>query len=111
MDAKNVVGVGNVYASEALFSAGIRPRRAAGRLSRAECAALAGAVRNVLAAAIRAGGTTLRDYVGVDQGAGSFQRELCVYGRAGEACVRCGGAITRTVDGGRSTFFCRSCQT
>ncbi len=111
MDAHTVVGVGNIYASEACFRAGIRPRRAAGRLSRVECDNLASTIREVLQEAIEQGGTTLRDYVGVDSETGYFQRELMVYGREGEPCVRCETPVRRTIDNGRSTFWCAGCQT
>jgi formamidopyrimidine-DNA glycosylase len=110
MDSKNVVGVGNIYASEALFAAGVRPTRRAHTLRRNECAALAAAVRATLRAAVAAGGTTIRDYIGVDQDTGSFQRELKVYGRAGAPCRRCGAPITSIVQQGRSTYFCWRCQ-
>jgi len=110
MDAKVIVGVGNIYASEACWRAGVRPRRSAGSLTRRECAALAACVRAVLTAAIRAGGTSFRDYVGVAEDAGYFARELAVYERAGEACRRCGAAIRRTTDHGRSTYWCPACQ-
>ena len=99
MDAKNVVGVGNIYASEACFRAGVRPGRAAGRLTRAECDDLARSVKQVLRAAIRAGGTTLRDYVGVDDNIGFFQRQLQVYGRDGDACRHCGTTISQRCGG------------
>jgi formamidopyrimidine-DNA glycosylase len=110
MDGKVLVGVGNIYASEACWRAMVRPRRAAKSLSRRECDALAAAVREVLQAAITAGGTSFRDYVGVDEDAGFFARELAVYERAGETCRRCGGAIRRAVDSGRSTYWCSGCQ-
>ena len=110
MDAKVVVGVGNIYASEACWRAGVRPRRSAGSLTRRECAALAAAVRAVLTAAIAAGGTSFRDYVGVAEEAGFFARELAVYERTGEPCGRCGAAIRRTTDHGRSTYWCPTCQ-
>ncbi len=110
MDAGVLVGVGNIYASEACWRARVRPRRAAGSLSRAECDALATAVRTVLEAAIAAGGTSFRDYVGVAEDAGFFARELSVYERSGEACRRCGGIVRRTTDGGRSTYWCAGCQ-
>ena len=90
MDQRIVVGVGNIYASEALFRAGINPRRAAGRVSRARFAQLVEAVRDVLGEAIRQGGTTLRDYVNADGTPGYFRQELFVYERAGEPCRRCG---------------------
>lgn len=110
MDAGVLVGVGNIYASEACWRACVRPRRAAGSLTRAECAALATAVRTVLTAAIAAGGTSFRDYVGVGEDAGFFARELAVYERAGEACCRCGAPVRRTTDAGRSTYWCAGCQ-
>lgn len=110
MDGNAIVGVGNIYASEACWRAGVRPRRAAKSLRRAECEALASAVRDVLQAAIAAGGTTFRDYVGVDEDAGYFARELAVYERAGEPCRRCRQPIRRTTDGGRSTYWCAGCQ-
>lgn len=110
MDSRIVVGVGNIYACEALHMAGIHPSRPAGRISRARYAALAEAVRAVLADAIAAGGTTLRDYVGVDGGTGWFQLRLAVYGKAGEPCPRDCGPIRRRVIGQRSTFFCPVCQ-
>jgi len=110
MDAHVVVGVGNIYASEACWRAKVRPRRAAKTLTRAECEALATAVRDVLQAAIAAGGTSFRDYVGVAEDVGFFARELAVYERAAERCMRCGAVIKRAVDGGRSTYWCSGCQ-
>lgn len=110
MDGRVVVGVGNIYASEACWRAGVRPRRAAGSLRRTECDLLAQAVQDVLQAAIAAGGTSFRDYVGVAEDAGFFARELAVYERAGEPCRRCGALVRRTVDGGRSTYWCAVCQ-
>jgi formamidopyrimidine-DNA glycosylase len=110
MDAHVLVGVGNIYASEACWRARVRPRRRAGSLTRAECAALATAVRDVLSAAIASGGTSFRDYVGVAEDAGYFARELAVYERHDEPCRRCGEPIRRTTDGGRSTYWCRGCQ-
>jgi formamidopyrimidine-DNA glycosylase len=110
MDGHVLVGVGNIYASEACWRARVRPRRAARSLSKAECEVLAAAVRTVLQAAIAAGGTSFRDYVGVAEDAGFFARELAVYERAGEPCRRCGSAIRRAVDSGRSTYWCSGCQ-
>lgn len=110
MDGKNVVGVGNIYAAEALFRAGVRPTRAAHRLGRSTCEALAGAVRATLREAVAAGGTTIRDYIGVDHSSGRFQQRLAVYGRDGEPCLRCHTPIRRVVLAGRSTFYCRHCQ-
>ena len=105
-----VVGVGNIYASEALFAAGIDPRLAAGRLSRARCALLADAVRTVLARAVALGGSTLRDFRSAHGVDGAFQNEARVYARAGEPCLNCGTPIRRIVQGQRSTFFCPRCQ-
>lgn len=110
MDSHNVVGVGNIYACEACFRAGVRPRRAIGALRRADCERLAAAVCGVLQDAIAQGGTTLRDYIGVDRETGWFQQSLQVYGREGEPCRACGAAIKRVVSGGRSTFYCARCQ-
>ena len=110
MNSQLVVGVGNIYASEALFRAGVRPGRAARSLTRAECAALVKAIRAVLAMAIRHGGTTLRDYVGADGKPGYFRRKLFVYERAGEACRRCDTPIRQLVQGQRSTYYCPTCQ-
>ncbi|MBL9077683.1 MAG: bifunctional DNA-formamidopyrimidine glycosylase/DNA-(apurinic or apyrimidinic site) lyase [Planctomycetes bacterium] len=110
MDARVLVGVGNIYASEACWRAGVRPRRAAGSLSRRECEALATAVRDVLTSAIAAGGTSFRDYRGVGDDAGYFARELAVYERAGEPCRRCRAIVRRTIDGARSTYWCAGCQ-
>lgn len=110
MNAQVVVGVGNIYASEALYGAGIHPRRQAGRVARHRYAALAGAIGSVLRRAIRAGGTTLRDFHGGEGEPGYFRQQLDVYGRAGEPCRRCGEAIRVVVIGQRSTFYCKSCQ-
>ncbi|RMH15402.1 MAG: bifunctional DNA-formamidopyrimidine glycosylase/DNA-(apurinic or apyrimidinic site) lyase [Gammaproteobacteria bacterium] len=110
MNSRIVVGVGNIYASEALFMAGIDPRRPAGRISLKRYMKLAGAIRQVLTSAIEAGGTTLRDFVGSSGNPGYFSQELNVYGREGQPCPRCGGAIQKTIIGQRSTFFCRMCQ-
>ncbi len=110
MDAHVVVGVGNIYASEALFRAGIHPSRAAGRVSCARYDELALQVRAVLSASIEAGGTTLRDFMRNDGEPGYFSQALKVYGREGEACEVCGGPITMKVIGQRSSFFCKKCQ-
>ncbi len=110
MDNAVVVGVGNIYASEALFAAGIDPRRAAGAVSRARYARLAAEVKRILAWAIERGGTTLRDFINPDGAPGYFFRELNVYGREGEACKVCGSAIRQAVLGQRSTFWCPRCQ-
>ena len=110
MDSHVVVGVGNIYASEALFRAGVRPGRAAGRLTRDEYARIAAAVKAVLAAAIDVGGTTLRDYVNADGMPGYFRQKLYVYERAGEPCRTCGATIRHRVQGQRSTYWCAECQ-
>ena len=110
MDAKVVVGVGNIYASEALFRAGIHPARAAGRVSRERYDALVTHIRTVLGESIEAGGTTLRDFMRNDGEPGYFSQALKVYGREGEPCVVCGNAIAMKVIGQRSSFFCGRCQ-
>ena len=110
MDQRIVVGVGNIYASEALFRAGISPRRAAGRVARGRLDRLVGAVQEVLGEAIRQGGTTLRDYVSPDGTPGYFRQKLYVYERSGEPCRRCGTPIRQLTQGQRSTYFCPSCQ-
>ena len=110
MDSHVVVGVGNIYASEALFRAGISPRIAARRLTRARCQALAQAIRETLAAAITAGGSSIRDYVGGDGMAGNFQSNFAVYDRDGQPCNHCGTSIRRLLQGQRSTFYCAACQ-
>ena len=110
MDGRRIVGVGNIYASESLFRAGINPRKQAKRLSLENCEKLAAAIKHTLRAAIRAGGSTLRDFVGADGAAGYFQQRYWVYDRAGEPCRRCGAAIRHIVQGQRSTFFCPKCQ-
>lgn len=110
MNAAIVVGVGNIYASESLFKAGIHPRRAAGRISSQRYEALTVAIKDVLADAINAGGTSLRDFYGGDGEPGYFQLELQVYGRDGEECRSCGTLISAIVQGQRSTFYCKTCQ-
>jgi formamidopyrimidine-DNA glycosylase len=110
MNSHLVVGVGNIYASEALFRARIRPRRRASSLSRAETARLVRGVRAVLRQAIRAGGTTLRDYLGADGSPGYFRQRLYVYERRGEPCRRCGSAVRGISQGQRSTYYCPDCQ-
>jgi len=110
MNGRLVSGVGNIYANEALFRARIHPRRAAGRLARTDCARLVRAVRTALTAAIRAGGTTLRDYVGTDGNPGSFRQKLYVYERDGRPCRLCGTLIRKITQGQRSSYFCPTCQ-
>ncbi len=110
MNAAIVVGVGNIYASEALFRAGIRPGRQAKSLARNEIRKLVVAIKDVLALAVRVGGTTLRDYVGADGKPGYFRQELFAYERAGEPCRHCGESIRQRVLGQRSTYWCHRCQ-
>jgi len=110
LNSQLVVGVGNIYASEALFRARLSPRRAAGSMTRAQSAALVAAIRAVLTEAIETGGTTLRDYVNADGVPGYFSQRLYVYERAGEACRRCGTTIKQFVQGQRSTYWCPNCQ-
>jgi len=110
MNSQLVVGVGNIYASEALFRARLRPQRQARSLTRAEAARLVKSVRAVLAQAIRAGGTTLRDYLGADGSPGYFRQRLYVYERGGRPCRRCRTPIRAISQGQRSTYYCPSCQ-
>jgi formamidopyrimidine-DNA glycosylase len=110
MDGKVVVGVGNIYASEALFMAGIHPLRAAGRISAVRYEALARAIRDVLNRAIRHGGTTLRDFLNSDGNPGYFAQELLVYEREGQPCFQCKSSIKRKVIGQRSSYYCTQCQ-
>ena len=110
MDAHVVVGVGNIYASESLFHAGIRPGTAARRLTQSACARLVAAIRKVLTAAIAAGGSSLRDYVATDGELGYFQLQTRVYDRAGLPCRVCGTTIRRIVQGARATYYCPICQ-
>lgn len=109
MDARLVVGIGNIYASESLFLAGIDPRRPAGSLSLARLARLVPAIKTTLSAAIRAGGSTLRDFCG-PEGLGGFQVRHQVYGHAGLPCPRCGKPIRALRQGQRTTYFCPGCQ-
>src|SRR5690554_955491 len=110
MDSKTVVGVGNIYANEALFMAGIKPIRKAGLLTRRQSDELVARVKSVLAQAIEQGGTTLRDFVGGDGKPGYFQQQLLVYGRAGKPCVRCQKPLKEIRLGQRSTVYCTACQ-
>lgn len=110
MNGRIVAGVGNIYASEALFMAGIHPARAAGRISLKRYRGLATAIKKVLADAIEAGGTTLRDFVNGSGEPGYFAQRLLVYGRAGEACARCGAPIRERVLGQRASYYCPRCQ-
>ena len=110
MDSHLVVGIGNIYASESLFRAGISPLRAANRISLARYEILVPAIRETLADAIAAGGSSIRDYVHSDGGAGCFQIQAGVYDRAGEPCLRCGGVVRQIRQAGRSTYYCAGCQ-
>ena len=110
MNAEVVVGVGNIYASEALFRSGIRPDRMAGRLKLEELDKLVKAIKAVLAQAIKVGGTTLRDYVNANGSPGYFRQKLFVYERAGEPCRKCKSPISHLTQGNRSTYFCPVCQ-
>ena len=110
MDAQVVVGVGNIYAAEALFQAGIHPHRSASTLSIEHCAALVQAIQSVLSQAIAQGGTTLKDFQYGKQQLGYFQQHLQVYGRQGQPCVRCGESLQRMRLAQRSTVFCAQCQ-
>jgi formamidopyrimidine-DNA glycosylase len=110
MDQAVVVGVGNIYAAEALFAAGIDPRVAAGRIARARYARLARVVKRILARAIARGGTTLRDFRDADGSPGRFERELLVYGHEGERCSVCGATLRGERIGDRASVFCPRCQ-
>jgi formamidopyrimidine-DNA glycosylase len=110
MNAHVVAGIGNIYANESLFRAGIHPRARAGRLSRARCARLVEAVRDTLQAALAAGGSSLRDFVHSDGASGYFQQQYGVYGRAGQSCRVCGAIIKLARLGQRSSFYCPKCQ-
>ncbi|ROR98950.1 DNA-(apurinic or apyrimidinic site) lyase [Sinobacterium caligoides] len=110
MDNQVVVGVGNIYANEALFMAGIKPLAMAGGVSRQRYARLTLAIKQVLEKAIAEGGTTLKDFVGGDGKPGYFQQQLNVYGRTGEACVKCDGVLKEVKIAGRSSVFCARCQ-
>jgi formamidopyrimidine-DNA glycosylase len=111
MNSKIVVGVGNIYANEALFLAGIHPKRIAGRLSAERYDRLAQAIKKVLRAAIKSGGTTLRDFTAEDGRPGYFQQKLNVYGKADEPCPVCGTPIKHITLGQRATYYCPHCQT
>lgn len=110
MNSEVVVGVGNIYASESLFMAGIRPGRAARRITRKECEQLVCAIKAVLQRSITQGGTTLRDFVNSDGQPGYFAQSLFVYGREGKPCHSCSSTIKSSVLGQRSTFYCPQCQ-
>ena len=110
MDSHRVVGIGNIYASESLFRAGIDPRTAAGRISLKRLERLVQAIKTTLAAAIDAGGSSLRDFIHSDGSSGCFQQQYFAYGRGGEPCRVCGRRIRELRQGQRATFFCASCQ-
>jgi len=110
MDARQIVGIGNIYASESLYLARIDPRTPAGKISSPRCARLAQSIKATLRSAIRAGGSSLRDYVRSDGAHGCFQRRAWVYDRAGMPCRRCGAIIRRIVQGQRATYYCPRCQ-
>lgn len=110
MDGKTVVGVGNIYASESLFEAGIRPSMAAKRISKARYKKLTQEIKTVLLKAVKAGGTTLNDFTQADGKPGYFSHELQVYARAGEPCHRCSADIKSQIIGQRNTFYCANCQ-
>ena len=110
MDSHRVVGVGNIYASESLFRAGIDPRRAAGKISLQRLERLVPAIKLTLQNAIKAGGSSLRDFLSVNGQSGYFQQNYFVYNRAGEPCRVCGGLVRQIKQGQRSTFYCVTCQ-
>ena len=110
MDSKIVVGVGNIYASEALFRAGVHPKRAAGKVTKEKYSLLTTAIKEVLTEAIKAGGTSLRDFTQSDGKPGYFKQALKVYGRKGEPCNNCKKSITQAMIAQRSTFYCTHCQ-
>ncbi len=110
MDNHVVVGVGNIYANEALFRAGIKPQLAAGKLSLPRNATLVAEIRATLAEAIKLGGSSLRDFVDTAGKPGYFQQHYWVYGRGGDPCLRCGANIKQVRQGQRSSFYCGSCQ-
>ena len=110
LDQAIVAGTGNIYADEALFLAGVRPRRPAGRVTRAECERIAGGLRQVMLRSIETGGSSISDYVAPDGSDGAYQDERRVYARTGEACAACGAKIRRSVLGQRSAHWCPDCQ-
>jgi formamidopyrimidine-DNA glycosylase len=110
MDSHMVVGIGNIYAAESLYLSGISPLRSAQKISAARCDLLADAVKQTLSAAVAAGGSSVRDYVHSDGGAGCFQLQCAVYEREGEPCIGCGKPVRKIRQAGRSTFYCPQCQ-
>ncbi|ADH86297.1 bifunctional DNA-formamidopyrimidine glycosylase/DNA-(apurinic or apyrimidinic site) lyase [Desulfurivibrio alkaliphilus] len=110
MDNRVVVGIGNIYANEVLFAAGVHPQTPAGEISRARLKKICAAAREILTRAIAAGGTTIADFANAAGESGYFQVQLAVYGRGGQPCPRCGREIVRQVQAGRATYFCPRCQ-
>jgi formamidopyrimidine-DNA glycosylase len=110
MDAAVVVGVGNIYVSESLFRAGIHPARAAGRISHKRLVLLVEMIKQVLSEAVKAGGSSISDFVHADGKPGYFSHAFRVYGRQGETCLSCGKLIKRLIQAGRSSFYCSGCQ-
>ena len=110
MDGRRIVGVGNIYASEALFRAGINPKKAARRLTARECERLAKSIKDTLRAAIKAGGSSIQNFLAADGAAGEYQVRTLVYDRGGQKCRRCASLIRRLVQGQRSTYYCPTCQ-
>lgn len=110
MDSKIVVGVGNIYANESLFYAGINPNRAAGKISLERYRLLAKSIKKVLRAAIKQGGTSLKDFIKTDGQPGYFKQKLAVYGREGEPCIQCRKPIKHLVQGQRASYYCSHCQ-
>ena len=110
LDQRVVAGLGNIYVCEALYRAGISPKRMAGRLSIAETESLTGHIKDTIGAAIEAGGSSLKDFANTDGDLGYFQHSFAVYGREGEPCNNCGAEIKRIVQSGRSSFYCAACQ-
>jgi len=110
LDQRRIAGVGNIYADEALFRARIHPLRPAGSLSRAQCEALADAVRDALGAGLAAGGATIDDFRHADGVSGGFQHEFLVHRRRGEPCPECGSTVVKFVAAGRGTYACETCQ-
>ncbi len=110
MNGEVVVGVGNIYAAESLFDAGIHPHRSCQRISKVRYQRLAQSIRKILSSAINQGGTTLKDFSGVNGQPGYFEQQLMVYGREGGSCLRCPGVIRKTITGQRATYYCPRCQ-
>ena len=110
MDSNIVVGVGNIYASESLYLAGISPKRKAGKISKRRLIVLTNSIKNVLTDAINNGGTTLNDFSNVDGNPGYFSQVLNVYGRENMPCFRCSGKILRIIQNQRATYYCPKCQ-